>query len=74
MEIRVEVRSVYGVETVYPVCAKAKAFAAIAGQKTLTVATLRQVRALGYSIVLTSALCEAMGARHGIPAGVRVTG
>jgi hypothetical protein len=33
MEMIVEIRNVYGVEQVYPVCNKAKLFASIAGTK-----------------------------------------
>jgi hypothetical protein len=50
MNITVSIRNVYGNETIYPVCDKAKAFAALAGTKTLTRAALEHVRALGYSI------------------------
>ena len=50
MEITVNVKTVYGVEQIYPVCPKAQAFAAIAGTKTLTRQTLKQVKALGYQI------------------------
>ena len=50
MEILVQIKSVYGEEKIYPICDKAHAFAAIAGTKTLTAQTLRQVKALGYAI------------------------
>lgn len=50
MGITVRIKSVYGLETVYPVCDKAKLFARIAGTTTLTRNTLRDVKALGYSI------------------------
>ena len=50
LQITVEVRSVYGTDTIYPVCEKAKAFAAIAGTKTLTVAVVKQIMALGYEV------------------------
>jgi hypothetical protein len=49
--IVVEVRDVYGIPKVYPVCAKARLFAEIAGSKTLTHATLTRVESLGYLIV-----------------------
>ena len=55
MEIIVSIKSVYGNEQIYPVCAKAESFAAIAGTKTLTQQTLRQVKALGYSIKVSHA-------------------
>ena len=48
--ITVEVRSVYGQDTIYPVCDAAKAFAAIAGTTTLTVTVLKQIMFLGYEV------------------------
>ena len=50
MNITVEIKSVYGEIKVYPVCEKAKAFALIAGTKTLTAGTLKLVRELGYTV------------------------
>lgn len=52
--ITVEIRDVYGKPTCYPVDSSARAFAAIAGTKTLTQATLIQVLALCFSVVLVS--------------------
>lgn len=49
--ITIQVKDVYGVPTVYPVCEAAKLFADIAGTKTLTHRTLTQIEALGYEIV-----------------------
>jgi hypothetical protein len=48
--IHVRVMDVYGRQAVYPVCDKAKVFAAIADTKTLTESTLRCIRKLGYEI------------------------
>ena len=48
--ITVEVRSVYGRDTIYPVDAAAKAFADIAGTTTLTVPVLKQIIGLGYEV------------------------
>ena len=48
--ITVEVKNVYGIETVYPACDKAKLFARLAGTKTLTRHALRDIAALGYQI------------------------
>ena len=48
--ITVEVRSVYGRDTIYPVDDAAKAFAAIAGTTTLTVPVLKQIIGLGYEV------------------------
>ena len=50
MKIIVEVKSVYGVETVYPVCEKAKLFAKMLGTKTLTHDALCHIEQLGFLI------------------------
>jgi hypothetical protein len=50
MRIQVEIKSVYGRDTVYPACPDARRFADISGAKTLTDRTLRLVRELGYEI------------------------
>ena len=55
MEITVTIKSVYGEEKIYPTCAKAQAFADIAGTKTLTPQTLKLVKSLGYRINVTQA-------------------
>lgn len=52
MQIRITIRSVYGEDKAYPVDHAAECFARIAGTKTLTRATLLNVLALGYDIVL----------------------
>ena len=48
--ITVTVRRVYGNPVIYPACPTAKNFARIAGTKTLTLDTLRHIKALGYTI------------------------
>lgn len=48
--IVVQIKSVYGNETVYPVCQKATLFAKLARTKTLTNDTLAYIKALGYRI------------------------
>ena len=48
--IHVHVKDVYGKRVVYPVCDKAKVFAAIAGTTSLTETTLRCIRKLGFDI------------------------
>lgn len=52
MQIKVQIKSVYGSDKVYPACPDARRFADIAGTKTLGDATLRLIRDLGYSIVV----------------------
>jgi hypothetical protein len=53
MEIFVTFRQCYGNWLCDPVCDKGKAFARIAGNKTLTMNTLRQIHAIGFWIVET---------------------
>lgn len=48
--IIIEVKTVYGIERIYPVCDNAKLFAFIAGTKTLSEENLRAVRKLGFEI------------------------
>lgn len=50
MQIIVKIKNVYGNEVIYPVCEKAKSFAAIAGTKTLTRNNICHIKDLGYSI------------------------
>ena len=50
MKILVQVREIYGVKKVYPLCAKAKAFAKIAGTTTLTHSVLCEIEAIGFAI------------------------
>jgi hypothetical protein len=50
MEIKVKVKNVYGVNTYYPACEKAKLLAQLAGTKTLTVSALQTIVALGYEV------------------------
>jgi hypothetical protein len=49
-KIEVIIEPQYGKWVYYPVCDGAKAFAAIAGTKTLTEPTLVQIKKLGYEI------------------------
>lgn len=50
--ITVQVRNVYGNETIYPACKDAATFAQMLGQKSLTRADLNMIKALGYTIVV----------------------
>ena len=51
MDIFVEIKNVYGVQNVYPVCDQAKFFAALAGTKTLTAQAIKLIKQQGFSIV-----------------------
>ena len=50
MNLVVSKKNVYGVERVYPVCNKAKLFAAISGNKTLLPEVIELVKKLGYNL------------------------
>ena len=53
-QIEVVIEPQYGRWVYYPMCNDAKAFAAIAGTKTLTEPTLVQIKKLGYEIKASS--------------------
>jgi hypothetical protein len=55
MEITVSIKTVYGVDQIYPACKQSMLFAEIAGTKTLTHATLCRIERLGYKINVTHA-------------------
>lgn len=50
--IEVRIRSVYGVERIYPVCDRAKTFAKLVRQKILTMDEIRYIKELGYKVVV----------------------
>lgn len=52
MTIQVKIKQVYGKDTIYPVCEKAKLFADMANQKTLTDKEVNLIKQLGYSIAV----------------------
>lgn len=54
-QILVNIVPSYGKWVYYPMCDGAKAFAAIAGTKTLTEPTLAQIKRLGYEITASAA-------------------
>ena len=54
MKLVVSKKNVYGVERVYPVCNKAKIFAAISGNKTLLPEVIEQIKKLGYNLTTES--------------------
>jgi len=54
-QILVNIVPQYGKWVYYPVCDSAKAFAAIAGTRTLTEPTLVQIRRLGYEVKASAA-------------------
>lgn len=60
MTIRVNVRNVYGNETIYPACEKAKVFCLMLNQKTLTRANIRHIKELGYFVELSMSGLESL--------------
>jgi hypothetical protein len=51
MKLTVKVTKVYGNIVVYPMCEQSRIYAAIAGTKTLTPATLELIEQLGHEVV-----------------------
>ena len=58
MNITVEVRTVYGNQSVYPVCQTSKLLAQLAGTKTFTKGALDTIKQLGYSITVAQPKIE----------------
>ena len=52
MTITVQIKTVYGNEAIYPVCGKARKFAALVGTKTLTRDAIAKIEWLGYEILV----------------------
>ncbi len=53
MKITIEVREVFGKQTIYPICDTSKKLAKLAGTKTLTKEALKIIESLGYEITLS---------------------
>lgn len=51
MTVIIKIKSVYGQDKVYPLCETGKAFARIAGTKTLTEQTIHEMKAIGVKFV-----------------------
>ena len=50
MKLIVQIKNIYGVNRIYPVCEKSKTFSRIAGLKTLQQSTIDEIIKLGYKI------------------------
>jgi hypothetical protein len=50
--IQVQVKTVYGVDKIYPICEDAKTFASIAGTKTLSCRDVENIKNLGFRVEL----------------------
>ena len=57
MKIKVEVKSVYGVDRIYPVCGLSELFLALKGGKTFSKHDIETIKALGFEVeVVTPSL------------------
>ena len=54
MNITVEIKTIYGVDKIYPACEVSRTFAKIAGTKTLTIETLEHIKSLGVLVGVAS--------------------
>jgi hypothetical protein len=61
MQITVQVRQVYGVETIYPACKTSAFFCGLARTKTITAEMLRMIRAQGYEIAVEAPALRFVG-------------
>ncbi len=52
MQVIINIKNVYGNETIYPACDLSRTFADIAGTKTLTRDTMRHIEKLGYRVLI----------------------
>jgi hypothetical protein len=50
--IEVTIKSIYGRDTIYPVCPRSKLFASLKGQKTLTPYDISIIKQLGYTVLV----------------------
>jgi hypothetical protein len=50
--IVVQIKQVYGNDTIYPVCERAKLFTELLGQKSLTFTDMRIIQAMGFKVTI----------------------
>lgn len=50
MNIKVRIKNIYGNDLIYPVCDKAKYFAAIAKKKTFSKDDIQNIKKLGFEV------------------------
>ena len=58
LTITIEAREVYGHTKYYPLCDKAKTFAAIANTTTITEHAIKRIKALGYTVQVQTTMPE----------------
>lgn len=54
MNIKVQIKSVFGRDVIYPACEKAEGFCKLIGQKSLTESQIQQIKALGFEVQVES--------------------
>jgi hypothetical protein len=54
-DIVVQIKQVYGNDTIYPECTRAKLFAELLGQKTLTRTDLNIIKQMGFKVTVKQA-------------------
>lgn len=52
--IKVAIKSVYGTDYIYPVCATAKKLTVLTGKKTLSTSAINVIKLLGYDVQITA--------------------
>lgn len=52
LSIQVIIKNIYGKETIYPSCETAEGFCKLLGQKTLTRDDIRNIKNLGYQVLV----------------------
>lgn len=55
MNITIKIKTVYGVERIYPVCENAKLFLSLTGNKTFSLVDIEHIKALGYDVEVEQA-------------------
>lgn len=50
MKLIVQIKNIYGVDRIYPVCEKSQIFARITGLKTLQPTVIKEIEKLGYEL------------------------
>lgn len=58
MSIKVEIKTVYGEQRIYPACETSQVFASMVGQKTLTHRDIQHIKQLGYKIEVVQTRVE----------------
>ena len=57
-DLYVEIKSVYGKDTVYPACESTRSFCELLGQSTLTEHDIKHIKSLGFKIHVKQRISE----------------